>query len=122
MLIHSIIRIINKYNKAQRFFVYNILSVFIFGFLYWLNDKILIMFPKFSKKYMTSEDTKGVPLYQSFIYYFWFSLITQTTVGYGGITNKAGNFVTFSNNPFWTFKLLNIAQLFSIFVIPVILV
>lgn len=122
MLISHIIKMIKKYNKAQRYLIYNILSVFLFGFLYWLNDEIIIKFPEFSKKYMTYGNTKGVPLYQSFIYYLWFSLITQTTVGYGGIINSYGDYESFSKIPFWTFKILNITQLFSIFLIPVLLI
>lgn len=123
MLIHLLSRI-NKYKKPYRFFLYNILSVFIFGFLYWLNDLmvdfIINNYPEYSNKYINCQECTGK--ISSLIYYIWFSFITQTTVGYTGLVNAEGKSMPFLKFPYWTFKILNIMQLFSIFFIPVMLI
>lgn len=104
--------------NTKKIMLYNIYFVLIFGFLYWLNDWFITNNPDIAVKYMHSG--KGDGKVDSLLYYMWYSLITQTTVGYGGVIDSKGNTVPFSKEQFWTFKLLNIMQLSSIFLTPII--
>lgn len=119
MLLDKMYRI-SKFSRLHKFFLYNIISVLLFAFLYWFNDWFITNHPDFAVNYMKTN--KGDGKVNTFIYYLWFSLITQTTVGYTGIINTSGVSEPFSKIPFWTFKLLNIIQLFSIFYIPILTV
>ena len=48
-------------------------------------------------------------------YYFWFSLMTQTTVGYGGPANTVtGHSVSFFEEPNRVAKFINVLQMLSI--------
>jgi len=92
-------------------------SVLIFTFLYWLSDFLEILYPEFSKKYLNDIDqSEGL---SSFMYYLWFSLVTQTTVGYSGLQTSSGKtiFITQSDYPY---QIINILQIISIFIIPVV--
>ena len=104
----------------------NLISVFIFALLYYTIDLIISYYPEFAEKYLLQKkppdsDQRTKPLYtlKPLLYYFWFSLITQTTVGYTGaisLDNKQTNFIHMRSIPF---KIINIIQLLSIFLIPI---
>jgi len=111
--------------KGKKFFYYHLLAVIIFGLLYYLQDYFITNYPILAKKlkfipedYDASKDKAN-----SLLYYLWFSLITQTTVGYTGILNeRTGLTVPWSNIHYRTYKIFNITQLLSIFYISAILV
>ena len=97
-----------------RFLKYNILSTFIFAFLYWIQDLLLTDYPKISAELYLG---KSSPPAVSFQYYLWYSLITQTTVGYGGMLHANGDCVPYQKIKEVPLKVLNFMQLFSIFFI-----
>ena len=73
-------------------------------------------------KELKDEKQSNEPLYtlKPASYYLWFSLITQTTVGYTGMLQSKGQPETFTSMRSNVFKFLNILQLSSIFIIPFI--
>lgn len=123
MIKHSI-PFLNNIKKSKQYLLYNIFSILIFAFLYWLNDYFIYFaienFPDIFNKYIDYSEYTGK--INTFLYYLWFSLITQTTVGYSGLINANGKIIPFSKYPLWTFKYLNIMQLLSIFIIPILVV
>ena len=100
----------------------NIFSVLIFTVLYYLQDVLItnnkefaekygLLDPKFAHKFYSNQES-------SLLYYLWYSLITQTTVGYAGVVNtQSGIPISFMETPNRVFKGLNILQLISILVI-----
>jgi len=106
-------------NNGVKYLKYNIISTLMFGLLYWLADYILTNHRKLSKELHFGDYTDNNPV-NPFYYWLWHSLITQTTVGYGGpITFIGGNIsiLNFHNN---LYKIFNFAQLLSVFFIPAI--
>lgn len=101
-----------------RFLKYNIIATFIFAFLYWIQDVLLTKYPNFSTELYLG---KSSPPAVSFQYYLWYSLITQTTVGYGGMLLANGDSVPYQKITEVPLKVLNFIQLFSIFYIAAIL-
>ena len=116
----------NWKEKGLKMILLNIFATLIFAWLYYIQDYIISNYPKFAEKYMLREleDKKqsNKPLYtlKPAIYYLWFSLITQTTVGYTGMLQSKGEPETFTSMRSNVFKYLNILQLSSIFFIPFI--
>ena len=111
----------NLLYKSQKYFILHFGAVFVFAFLYWFSDVFETKYPGFSKKYLgvtdkLSEDWNSA---NSFVYYLRYSLVTQTTVGYGGIVSKEGKLIHF-NDLDYPFQILNILQLMSIFLIPIV--
>lgn len=104
----------------------NIISVIVFAVLYYLQDYVISYYPEFAEKYMLRELKDKKPPKDSLFtlkpvtYYLWFSLITQTTVGYTGMLQSSGHAETFTSMRSNVFKFLNILQLSSIFIIPFI--
>ena len=70
-----ILRILNK-NKGLRFFIINLLCILFFSLIYYIEDVIY-----FNEK--------------TYIDYFYFSLVTQTTVGYGDMRPRDKGFMKF---------------------------
>jgi len=110
--------------KGKKFFYYHLLAVIFFGVLYYLQDYFITNYPKLAKKLkFIPEDydaSKDKP--DSIIYYLWFSLITQTTVGYSGLLNeRTGTLVPWSKIHYRTYKVINITQLISVFYISALL-
>ena len=117
--------------KAKSVLIFNLLLVFIFASLYYIQDYIISYYPDFSEKYFleyeknnvneknNSNEKKNVTL-KPFLYYFWFSLITQSTVGYTGIITQDNKTQSFNNIRSIPFKVLNILQITSIFIVPAI--
>lgn len=111
--------------KGKKFFYYHLLAAIIFGFLYYIQDFFISNNPLLAKKlkfipehYDASKDKPN-----NILYYLWFSLITQTTVGYSGILNeRSGMSVPWSKIHYRTYKIINITQLLSIFFISAVLV
>jgi hypothetical protein len=108
------------------FFWLNIIGVVTFTFLYKLQDGFIVRNKEFALKYGLLSDDYDSHDYSnrssSFMYYLWYSLITQTTVGYSGaVDSKTGLPVSFIESPNRVFKVLNIAQLLSVlFIVSVV--
>lgn len=102
-------------NKKLLYIIINIFLTLFFGLTYWLIDILSIHNRKLLgiKKSNLSNN--------SLIYYIWYSLITQTTVGYGGLVNYKDVNVDF-NNELNIIKIVNIIQLLTIFLVPLILI
>lgn len=102
--------------KGYKFVISQILCVILFSFFYWLSEHIIFKYPVLSKNLLLGEkqdDNKANPYY----YWFWHSLVTQSTVGYGGITTSTGENISFINSNNNLYSVLNIFQLLSIFII-----
>lgn len=97
-------------NKGIKYIFCNLFLIIFFALLYWLCDKFIEYFPEFSKKNGLGT-IKTVDSLYSYIYY---SLITQTTVGYSGILPDGGNVRSSNSN---LIKITNIFQLLSIVII-----
>lgn len=96
--------ILTKFHGKNYLFL-NLLSVIIFTLLY-------SFYPR-----EENEQTENIHanFFSKLIYCFWFSLVTQTTVGYGDI-RKNGKSIYFNEASFY-FKIINILQLLSVFFI-----
>ena len=113
-------------HKVKYVLKLNLLVVFIFAFLYYIQDYLISNYPDFSEKYLlesnndndNDNDNDNHMTLKPFIYYLWFSLITQTTVGYTGIISQNNKRVSFNEIRSIPFKILNILQMTSIFIIP----
>ncbi len=111
--------------KAVKYFILHFGAVFIFAFLYYIMDVIEAKYPKFGHKYLgvtkKLDKERGGKAHHNpkFMYFLWYSLITQTTVGYGGVLNNKGASIPITDLDN-AFKVLNYIQLFSIFTIPII--
>ena len=107
LLIHKLSK---DKKKAYDFLFYEIFLIVGFAIAYWLSDIFMSAYPKLAKKLHLGE-TKKIDDFYSYLY---FSLITQTTVGYGGTLPDGGHIITTKSIPL---KILMILQLFSIILI-----
>jgi len=115
--------------KAKLVLLLNLLLVFTFASLYYIQDYIISYYPHFSEKYLleyknnnhNNDNNKHKFTLKPFLYYIWFSLITQSTVGYTGIITQDNKTQSFNNIRSIPFKLLNILQITSIFIVPTII-
>jgi len=106
--------------KGKKFFYYHLLAILIFGILYYLQDYFITNYPILAKKLkIISEDYDAShDKVNDILYYLWFSLITQTTVGYSGLINeRTSKVVPWNKINYRTYKVINIIQLLSIFYI-----
>jgi hypothetical protein len=102
-----------------RFFYVNIIFVILFAVLYYLQDVFVSSHQELAQKLWLLRKDKTHKNYSDqpspFYYYMWFSLMTQTTVGYGGADNTVtGKAVTFIEEPNRLAKIINGLQLLSI--------
>lgn len=119
--------ILDRFNKLSlRFFYLNIISVIVFACLYWLQDVWITNNQELAEKLYLLEKNHDLKSYSSkhssFSYYLWFSLMTQTTVGYGGPANTVtGKAVSFFEEPNRLAKLLNALQMIGIlFIVSIV--
>ena len=72
--------------KAKLVLLLNLLLVFTFASLYYIQDYIISYYPHFSEKYLleyknnnhNNDNNKHKFTLKPFLYYIWFSLITQS--------------------------------------------
>lgn len=109
-----------------RFFYLNLTATLVFACLYYLQDYFIVHNKEFAYRFGLLEKThikndisdKVNP----FTYHLWFSLITQTTVGYGGVdSSKTGKSESYLNTPSRVAKLINFVQLLSVlFIVSIV--
>ena len=92
-------------NPAKHFLLLNTVSVLCFAVLYKAVSRYEYVYSDASKKGEESRDTMGDHL--------WFSLITQSTVGYGSPAYQDMSMLK---------KVINMMQLVSIFAIAALLI
>ena len=110
-------------NKALFYLLISLLNVLLFTILYYIQDYFISNNIELSKKLgILNKNYNEKPEIISFLHYFWFSLITQTTVGYNNILNKNGQVLSFMKISYYPFKFLNIIQLISIFAISALFI
>ena len=97
-------------NKAAKFIFYEFIIIISFAFAYWLSDIFMAKYPKLATKLHLGEIHQA----DSFYSYLYFSLITQTIVGYGGTLPDGGSVLSTKSIPL---RLLVGLQLFSIVLI-----
>ena len=96
-------------NKKYAFIIYNLIAILVFSLIYWICDTFLD-----DGTNIHEEKNVNTNNYGNLLYWFWFSVMTQSTVGY-----------MFFNHSFYgkrsmkldLFKYINILQCFSIFII-----
>ena len=93
MFINNLTNVINKGNVVIK----QLQIVIFFTLLYWLYGKVYRYIKKYDYEY---KEFKRMDLFES----FYFSLVTQTTVGYGDITVMTRNM-----------RILNCIQLLSVY-------
>ena len=112
--------------KTKYVLILNLILIFIFAFLYYIQDYIISYYPEFSEKYLLEKrkdknKSKYLFTLKPITYYIWFSLITQSTVGYTGIITSDNRPESFNNIRSIPFKIINILQMTSIFIVPAII-
>ena len=112
--------LLSKMNK--KFFFFHLAAILFFAIIYYLQDWFVLSDIKRAKRLGLLEENIPRKYYSwkssPFSYYIWYSLITQTTVGYGGVVDTGtGETVAFLDLPNRLFKVLNVIQLLSIIMI-----
>lgn len=110
--------------KGYTLMHHTIISTIIFAILYFIQDYIITYFPESRKFLIENYNDKNTNILElkPFYYYLWFSLVTQSTVGYNFIVDKYGKSIDFLNIKSKAFKVLNLLQLSSIIIIPSLLI
>ena len=110
-------------NKALFYLLISLLNVLIFTILYYIQDYFISNNIELSKKLgILNKNYNEKPHNNSILYYFWFSLITQSTVGYNYVLNENEQVLSFMKISYYPFKFLNIIQLISIFAISALFI
>lgn len=112
--------LLSKMNK--NFLKINLGIILLFAVIYYLQDWFVLTNIKLAQEWGLLEKEIPAEYYSwkssPFYYYIWYSLITQTTVGYGGVVDTAtGKTVSFLKLPNRLFKALNVLQLLSIILV-----
>jgi hypothetical protein len=117
-------RNMGKKHNPIRVLIGSIISVIFFALLYWLNDKFCRINVEDAKKKGMIEKDKNNKFFEKenfpktdFLYYLWFSLITQTTVGYSDMLPSEANNHKYHLEIFKYNQYINMIQLLSIFVL-----
>ena len=100
---------------AHTFLRLNLSAILLFATLYYLQDKLLTAFPRTSHAMRLLKHPIRTQRSNSMGYYLWFSLMTQTTVGYTAtIDADTGKMVHFSQIESRAFVACNVAQMLSV--------
>lgn len=94
-------------HRAIRFILYELLISLLFALAYWITSIFVVKYSHSSDESHLGNITKT----DSFLAYLQFALITQTTVGYGGVLPDGDNILTTKSV---VLRLLVMAQLISI--------
>ena len=93
-----------RQKKIMHFIKLQFLFVIIFALAYHFADRFLYAYPELGKRLGLGEATQVDDLYS----YTYFSLITQSGVGFGGILPDGNNIITTKSN---LVRLLSLLQL-----------
>ena len=96
-------------SKGLGFVKSHLASTILFAILYYLSDQLLFYKPILSASLRLGSIKKT----ETLLYYFHYSLITQSTLGYSVGKGKS-KFQQVGSN---IFKILNLIQIISIFII-----
>ena len=102
----NLIKIIKK-SKSRQFIIYELTLVILFAVAYHVSDIFLYNHREFGKRLGLGVAEQIDDLYS----YFYFSLITQSTVGFGGVLPDGNNVITTKSN---LIKFLSVSQLISV--------
>ena len=105
----NIINVIANSRKMKNFIFYETILIIGFTIAYLLSDIFLDNYPEFSKN-IGLGSIKKVDTFYSYLY---FSLITQSTVGFGGVLPDGNNIVKTNSN---ILKILSGLQLYSVII------
>jgi hypothetical protein len=101
--------------RGVHFIRTHLIAALIFAIVYYISDLFLHHYPKTAEKVGFGKKVHGG---EPFTYWLYFSLATQSTVGYGGIeVYKNGSYKPYQAISSYVFKALNLLQLISVFVI-----
>jgi hypothetical protein len=98
-----------KHKKAQQFLKINLILVIFFALAYCLADQLLHTYPELSHKLGLGS----IDRVDDFYSYLYFSLITQSGVGFGGILPDGNNVITTKSR---LIRVLSLMQLVSVIV------
>ena len=106
---------------ARRYCALHFGCVFLFAILYWIPDLFEQYNPDLAKKYLGLKvvSDKGYNEANTLYYWIWYSLITQTTLGYGGLSSSAGKTIDIQDTDY-PFKVANLLQIASLIVVPLV--
>ena len=100
---------------ARTFLRLNLFAILLFAALYYLQDSLLSAFPETSHAMRLLKHPRRTQRPNSLAYYLWFSLMTQTTVGYTATVDAdTGKMVHFSQIESRVFVACNVAQMLSV--------
>ena len=109
--------------KGKKFIYYHLLATIIFGLLYYLQDYFISNYSSLAKKlkFISEDYDASKDKANTLLYYLWFSLLTQSTVGYSGLLNeRTGIAMPWNKIHYRTYKVINIFQLLSILLVSLI--
>lgn len=111
--------------KEFLFLKIQVFLILFFGFSYYITDNF--NYNNFDLAQKIGFVKKGITLDEyskpaGLDYFIWFSAITQTTVGFGGVIDSDGNSIAFQKIYSNIFIFLNYCQLFSILLLPALTV
>tara|TARA_B110000046_G_scaffold184948_1_gene224948 strand:- start:941 stop:1267 length:327 start_codon:yes stop_codon:yes gene_type:complete len=94
-----------------------------FACLYYTQDAFTTRHPRFSKQVgliQSAERVEARP--NTLLYYVWFSCLTQSTIGYGGLLDEeTGRMIPFSKINSNAYVVLNIAHMLCVFALSGVL-
>lgn len=96
--------------KVKNYIKYQFYLVIGFAIAYWSTDQIYVFAPELMKKFGLGEIKSA----DNFYSYLYLSLITQTTVGFGGILPDGGQMITTKSR---MLQFLVVSQLISVIAI-----
>tara|TARA_B100001769_G_C21607517_1_gene341476 strand:- start:133 stop:486 length:354 start_codon:yes stop_codon:yes gene_type:complete len=106
-----------KEESRRSYLKYHFGAILFFAIVYWLEDtysEYIIKVPD------THKTGKKREYSNNFLDWIWFSAITQTTVGYGMLSNE-GKATTFDKLTDNVFKTINFLQICSIIILTSLL-
>ena len=96
-------------NRKYKFILLNLFCIILFAILYYVNN------------YISNYNKTEIKI-NSFYYYLWHSLVTQTTVGYANLLNNKGEKIIILHGEHINYLIINMSQLLSIILITALFI